>query len=728
MGLLDGDLKGRVTLPAESGQEDIVKDLIGRWGADAIRDSDGTTLSEDILDMGFPIYSTICIVRAEQSWPREHPEDLPQVFLMSSPKIFIDVKLEFDLMEEWSVEKYRLNDDDDPSLWWDVVDRTTGDFLDPSRWEYENGVVTILDGTPYHEYTVTFLVYQIWDSTSMYNALTNNWKGDKVMCVDPFIPEVYEHLMDYFDQWLINHPQTNVVRLTTLAFGFMLIRDNKQNCVIRDWCGYCEAVSPRALLAFEKVNGYKLRGEDFVQAGQYADTNLPPTRKMMDWMKFIEDFTIGFGKDLVDRIHDSGKRAAMFWGDHWIGAEPFSERFKEIGIDIIVGAAEDGTALRRVSDVPHEMVRELRFYPYFFPDVFKKGADPARESMINWVKIRRALLREPVDRIGWGGYLSLASKFPDFIDHITVITDEFREFHNKTEGMPPWTAPIKVGVLNAWGSLRSWMVQTGPIEKFYNGREDVMDFVGTNITECLAGLPVDVSFFSFNDIFNNPECLNDFDVIINEGCAGSSWSGGDVWSDPKLLTSIRKWVLSGGGFIGIGHPTACRRGNTVFQLSDILGVDLESGQSIQISPALANQPSEHFITQDCSSEFAVTNNHSYVFAKSEETDILDIRDQHVHLACKASEAGRGVYISSLPFDYENARLLHRVIFWAANQEKCLKRCFSSNPNTDCAVWPENNRHIVTNSVGSEQKTIFFDQNGKEREVFLNPYESKWGEA
>lgn len=408
--------KGRVTLPAEAGQEDVVKNLINKWGVDALRDSDGTTLSSDILEMSLPIYSTLCIVRAEQSWPREHPDQLPQLFLMSPRQTFKGEILEFNLMEDWAEEKYKLKDDENPYLWWDVIDRTTGEFLEPGKWKYEDGTVSITDGQPYHEYSVNFLVYQIWDSTSMYNAITNNWTGDKVMCVDPFVPEVYEHLMKYFDQWLLDHPHTDVVRFTTLAFGFMLIRDAKQRCVIRDWCGYCEAVSTTALLEFEKAKGYRLRGEDFIQAGSYADTNIPPTPKMLDWMDFIEDFTIKFGKDLVKKAHDAGKRTAMFWGDHWIGAEPFSERFKEIGIDILVGAAEDGNALRRVSDVKHKLVKELRFYPYFFPDVFKEGADPVEESMINWVKIRRAMLRKPVDRIGWGGYLSLAAKFQNSLN------------------------------------------------------------------------------------------------------------------------------------------------------------------------------------------------------------------------------------------------------------------------------------------------------------------------
>ena len=717
--------KGRVTLPAESGQEEIVKNLISKWGVDALRDSDGTTLSEDILEMELPIYSTLCIVRAEQSWPREHSDNLPQLFLMSPRKTFIGETLKFDLMKDWAEEKYKINEDDDPCQWWDVINRTTGEFLEPEKWEYKDGIVTILDGQAYHEYSVNFLVYQIWDSTSMYNAITNNWTGDKVMCVDPFVPEVYEHLMNYFDQWLVAHPQTDVVRFTTLAFGFMLIRDAKLRCVIRDWCGYCEAVSTTALLEFEKIKGYRLRGEDFIQAGRYADSNLPPTQKMLDWMDFIEDFTVKFGKDLVQKAHEAGKKTAMFWGDHWIGAEPFSERFKEIGIDILVGASEDGNALRRVSDVQHELVKELRFYPYFFPDVFKEGANPVEESMINWVKIRRALMRRPVDRIGWGGYLSLASKFPEFIDHITDITNEFREYHDNTAGTPAWTAPIKVGVLNAWGKLRSWMVQTGPTEKFYTGREDVMDFVGTNINECLAGLPVDVSFFSFDDILKDTECLSSFDVIINEGVMGSAWSGGDFWKNPQITSAIRKWVHNGGAFIGIGQPSSCLHQGRVFQLSDILGVELELGQSIQISAKDGKTPEDHFITEDICNSFEIINPHSYVFCNSEDTEIIDIRDKHIHLAAKTSGKGRGVYISSLAFSYNNARLLHRAIFWAAGKEDELNKCFSTNPYTDCAFWTEKNCGVVTNNSGTEQMTTVFDAKGKTREIKLNAYESKW---
>lgn len=44
-------MHGFVTLPAEEGQEEAMLTLIQKWGADAIRDSDGTRLSDKITQL-----------------------------------------------------------------------------------------------------------------------------------------------------------------------------------------------------------------------------------------------------------------------------------------------------------------------------------------------------------------------------------------------------------------------------------------------------------------------------------------------------------------------------------------------------------------------------------------------------------------------------------------------------------------------------------------------------
>lgn len=86
--------------------------------------------------------------------------------------------------------------------------------------------------------------------------------------------------------------------------------------------------------------------------------------------------------------------------------------FKTIGLDAVVGSVGNGSTLRLISDIPGVKYTEGRLLPYFFPDTFHEGGDPVKEARENWVTARRAILRKPIDRIGYGGYLKLACQFP----------------------------------------------------------------------------------------------------------------------------------------------------------------------------------------------------------------------------------------------------------------------------------------------------------------------------
>lgn len=76
---------------------------------------------------------------------------------------------------------------------------------------------------------------------------------------------------------------------------------------------------------------------------------------------------------------------------------------------------------------------------------------------MNWLKVRRAILRSPLDRIGYGGYLKLAAEWDGFIDAIQFVVNEFRLIHENMQGVSAYTAPFKVAVLSCWGPLRGWM-------------------------------------------------------------------------------------------------------------------------------------------------------------------------------------------------------------------------------------------------------------------------------
>ena len=133
----------------------------------------------------------------------------------------------------------------------------------------------------------------------------------------------------------------------------------------------------------------------------------------------------------------------MFLGDHWIGTEPFMEEFATIGLDAVVGSVGNGSTLRLISDIEGVKYTEGRFLPYFFPDTFHEGGDPVKEAKENWVTARRAILRKPIDRIGYGGYLKLALDFPEFLDYVESVCNEFRELYENAKGATPYCVKIK---------------------------------------------------------------------------------------------------------------------------------------------------------------------------------------------------------------------------------------------------------------------------------------------
>jgi 1,3-beta-galactosyl-N-acetylhexosamine phosphorylase len=366
----------------------------------------------------------------------------------------------------------------------------------------------------------------------------------------------------------------------------------------------------------------------------------------------------------------------------------------------------------------------VRLYPYFFPDVFRSGGDPLTESVANWVKIRRALLRKTIDRIGYGGYLSLAAKFPEFVEHVAGLCEEFRTIKEHAAGRQSWKAPIRVAVLNAWGKWRSWIPSAGSSQKFLVKRPDVTQIIGSNLLECLAGLPVEVEFMSFADI-EKKGVPDGVDVIVNDGDAGTAWSGGRHWTNPAVVSRVREWVHKGGGFLGARGPSAHPHQGRYFQLADVLGVDREVGNSIEVAPVRLEPARKHFITDDAFGRIDFGTDASFVFACDPKTTVLDARGGHVMLAAHEFGRGRSVYLAGLPYSIENSRLLLRALFWVSRRESELQRWLCSNLSTDCAAYPESGCFVVVNNAPTEERTLVYDGTGASREVVLGPCESRW---
>ncbi|GGJ98159.1 1,3-beta-galactosyl-N-acetylhexosamine phosphorylase [Lentibacillus kapialis] len=713
---------GRVTLPIEENFLKETKELMERWGADALRDSDGTTMEEEMKRLNAKIYTTYFVARGRNAFAEQHPEEMQQLYLMSTYHTAVDTELEVDFLQGYFTEQIEPDYRHDPKKWWEVIDRTTGKIIESSNWELnqDHDRLLVHDATPWHEYTVSFLAYMKWDPTQMYNHITNDW-GDKPHDIpfDARQPHSNQFVKDYLQDWLKENPDTDVVRFTTFFYHFTLIFNNLGQEKFVDWFGYGASVSVAALKAFEQEKGYRLRPEDIVDQGYYNTAFRVPSKAYLDYIDFIQKFVAREVKKLVDIVHESDKEAMMFLGDNWIGTEPYGTYFKEMGMDAVVGSVGDGTTLRLISDIPNVTYTEGRFLPYFFPDTFYEGNDPVIEANENWLTARRALMRKPLDRIGYGGYPSLPYKFPQFIDYVEKVTDEFREIYSEIKDTKPYSG-IKVAILNAWGKLRTWQTHIVAHGKSY---KQTYSYYG--IVEALSGAAADVTFISFDDVIEYG-VPNDVDVIINAGDAGTAFSGGIRWKDERLVSAIREWVYHGGGFIGIGEPSAIHHQGRYFQLANVLGVDKELGYSLSTNKYVTETLDHHFITEDVTT-YDFGEGSKYVYALSDETDIIEYSDGSIRLSTAPFGKGNGVYMAGLPYSHENTRLLMRAMFHAAGKEEAFNKWHASNIHCEVHAYPEIGKYVVMNNSSSRQETDVYDGSGSVHRMTLEPSEFIWEE-
>ena len=713
--------KGRVTLPSESNFLNETKEMLDRWGADALRDSDGTKLDAATKALDAKIYTTYFVARGHNEFAQEHMDECQQMLLMSKHNVATEDTVTIDFLDGYYREQVVADYVHDPKKWWEVIDRTTGEVVPVSCWEVdqEKDLVTIKDAAPFHEYTVSFFVYAIWDPTQMYNHITNNW-GDKPHDIPFDVRQANSGAFakDYLKQWLIDNPDTDVVRFTTFFYHFTLVFNDQAKEKFVDWFGYGATVSIKALEEFEQEYGYALRPEDIVDNGYYNSTFRVPTRAYRDYMDFIQRFVAKKAKELVEITHEAGREAMMFLGDNWIGTEPYGPYFEDIGLDAVVGSVGGGATLRLISDIPGVKYTEGRFLPYFFPDTFYEGNDPCIEAIDNWISAKRALMRNPVDRIGYGGYLILAYKFPKFVDYIEKVTDEFRLIYDNVKGKKAYCG-LKVGILNSWGKIRSWQPYMVAHALWY---KQTYSYFG--ILESLSGAAVDVQFLSFDEIRENGVPA-DIDVIINAGDAGTAFSGGEEWLDEKLVTTIRQWVYNGGGFVGVGDPTAVHHGGRFFQLADILGVDKELGFTLSTDKYFKTALDSHFITEDRNLDFDFGESKHDIYALSAATEIIEYSNNEVHMAANAYGKGRGVYISGLPYSYENTRLLMRAMFYAASKEDRYHIWYADNLNCEVNAYPESGKYAILNNSNETQTTKFYDGEGNCETITLEPCEILW---
>lgn len=185
---------GRVTIPTDL---DIIKETLEvkeRLGADALRDADGTTFPKELQNADAKIYATYYTTRKDNEWAKNNLDEVQQMYIMTDFYVADSNELRINLMKGLYPDMLSVNDRDDIKRWWEVVDRTTGKALDINLWSYNKNTKEVIIKTElFHEYTVSFLAYIMWDPVHMYNAVTNGWENfEKQITFDVRQPKTKE--------------------------------------------------------------------------------------------------------------------------------------------------------------------------------------------------------------------------------------------------------------------------------------------------------------------------------------------------------------------------------------------------------------------------------------------------------------------------------------------------------------------------------------------------------
>jgi beta-D-galactosyl-(1->4)-L-rhamnose phosphorylase len=276
------------------------------------------------------------------------------------------------------------------------------------------------------------------------------------------------------------------------------------------------------------------------------------------------------------------------------------------------------------------------------------------------------------------------------VDCIQEIAEEFHRIKALHQAGPPAALPLKVGVLTAWGKLRSWTCSG----HFHENPEN--DLI--NLIESLSGLPFAVEFLDFDEIRSG--AAEGLDVLINAGFRGSAWSGGDAWRDDRVVAALTRWVHGGGTFLGVNAPSAVEGSCALLRMAPVLGVDIDTGARVNHG----RWPVEPTDAEDTKKAGQVPGAgiapRGDVYLIDGETQVLLAEEGRPCVTSRAFGKGRGVYLASYRHSLPNARLLCQLMAGSLATEAVYS---GLPPQVDCAAFPASGKALLANAGESSQR-------------------------
>ena len=155
-------------------------------------------------------------------------------------------------------------------------------------------------------------------------------------------------------------------------------------------------------------------------------------------------------------------------------------------------------------------------------------------------------------------------------------------------------------------------------------------------------------------------------------------------------------------------------------------MEKETGLTLNYDKYNWEEHPDHFILADTTKPVDFGEGKKSIYAL-ENTEILVQREKEVQMAVNEYGAGRSVYISGLPYSFENSRILYRSILWASHSEDELHKWFSSNYNVEVHAYVKNGKYCVVNNTYEPQHTTVYTGDGASFDLDMDANEIRWYE-
>ncbi len=168
-----------------------------------------------------------------------------------------------------------------------------------------------------------------------------------------------------------------------------------------------------------------------------------------------------------------------------------------------------------------------------------------------------------------------------------------------------------------------------------------------------------------------------------------------------------------------------------------MGVERENGLTLNTRRYNTEEHRNHFILEDTNGgnvdfgegkkNIVALEGTTVLVQNATELPFAVRHAEEVQMAVKQFGKGRGVYISGLPYSFENSRVLYRAVLWSANSENELHKWYSTNYNVEVHAYVKNGKYCVVNNTYEPQDTTVYIGDGSSFDLHLNSNEIKWYE-